>query len=51
VIEGPLAVTHSVLAFSMLALVVLHAAAALKHQFRDRDDVLKRMLPWTKLPT
>jgi cytochrome b561 len=30
---------------------VLHAAAALKHQFRDRDDVLKRMLPWTKLPT
>jgi cytochrome b561 len=50
-IEGPLAVTHSILAFSMLGLVVLHAAAALKHQFRDRDDVLKRMLPWTKLPT
>lgn len=51
VIEGPLAVTHSVLAFSMLLLAVLHVAAALKHQFRDRDDVLKRMLPWTKLPT
>ena len=51
VIEGPLAVTHAVLAFSMLALVVLHVAAALKHQFRDRDDVLKRMLPWTKLLT
>jgi cytochrome b561 len=50
-IEGPLATTHAVLAFSMLGLVILHVAAALKHQFRDRDDVLKRMLPWTKLPT
>src|SRR5262249_34262321 len=50
VIEGPLATTHAVLALSMLGLVVLHAAAALKHQFRDKDDVLKRMLPWTKLP-
>ena len=51
VIEEPLAVAHSLLALAMLGLVVLHAAAALKHQFRDRDDVLKRMLPWTKLPT
>jgi cytochrome b561 len=50
-IEGPLAATHSVLAFSMLALMGLHAAAALKHHFRDRDDVLKRILPWTRLPT
>jgi cytochrome b561 len=50
-IEGPLATTHAVLALSMLGLVALHAAAALKHQFRDRDAVLKRMLPWTKLPT
>jgi cytochrome b561 len=51
VIEGSLAVTHSLLALAMLGLVALHVAAALKHQFRDRDDVLKRMLPWTKLPT
>jgi cytochrome b561 len=50
-IEPPLAVTHSVLAFSMLVLLGLHVAAALKHHFRDRDDVLKRMLPWTKLLT
>ena len=50
-IEEPLAVTHSLLAVAMLGLVALHAAAALKHQFRDTDDVLKRMLPWTKLPT
>jgi len=28
-----------------------NAAAALKHHFKDRDDVLKRMLPWTKLRT
>lgn len=50
-IEGPLAGAHGVLALSMLVLAGLHAAAALKHHFRDRDDVLKRMLPWTKLPT
>jgi len=50
-IEGPFATAHAILALSMLGLVALHAAAALKHQFRDRDDVLKRMLPWTKLPT
>jgi cytochrome b561 len=50
-IEGPLAGTHGALAFSMLVLAGLHAAAALKHHFKDRDDVLKRMLPWTKLPT
>ena len=50
-IEGPLAVTHSLLALAVLGLLVLHVAAALKHQFRDKDDVLKRMLPWTKLPT
>ena len=49
VIDGQLATTHAILALSMLALVVLHAVAALKHHFKDRDDVLKRMLPWTKL--
>lgn len=32
----------------MLVLVVLHVAAALKHHFRDRDDVLARMLPFLK---
>lgn len=38
---------HEVFAFSMLGLVGLHAAGALKHRFVDRDpqlDVLKRML-------
>jgi cytochrome b561 len=51
VLDGQLATAHAVLALSMLVLVVLHAAAALKHHFKDRDDVLKRMLPWTKLRT
>jgi cytochrome b561 len=32
----------------MLALVALHAAAAIKHHAVDRDDVLHRMLPLIK---
>jgi len=34
-------------AFSTLfVLAVVHVAAALKHHWFDRDDVLRRMLPW-----
>ena len=40
-----LGTVHAVLNYSMLALVVAHIAAALKHQFIDRDGVLARMLP------
>ncbi len=36
---------HEVLTTGMLILVLLHFAAALKHHFIDKDDVLKRMLP------
>ncbi|MEC4720223.1 cytochrome b [Noviherbaspirillum sp. CPCC 100848] len=36
---------HYWLNMTLLALFVLHVAAALKHQFIDRDGVLKRMLP------
>lgn len=36
---------HEFLNMLMLALVVLHAAAALKHHVVDRDDVLTRMFP------
>jgi len=36
---------HEALAFSLLALVSVHAAAALKHHLLDNDDVLHRMLP------
>ncbi|WP_353092004.1 cytochrome b [Methylibium sp.] len=36
---------HAILAYTLLALVVLHVAAALKHQFIDRDGLLARMRP------
>jgi cytochrome b561 len=29
----------------LLGFIVLHVAGALKHQFIDRNDILKRMLP------
>ena len=37
---------HFFLNKTLLALIALHIAAALKHYFIDRDDVLQRMLPW-----
>jgi cytochrome b561 len=37
---------HWALAFGGAALIVLHVAAALKHQFVERDGVLGRMLPF-----
>lgn len=40
---------HVILNYTMLLLVIIHAAAALKHHFVDRDDVLLRMLPFVKL--
>lgn len=36
---------HEILFNVLLALAILHVIAALKHQFIDRDRVLKRMLP------
>jgi cytochrome b561 len=36
---------HEVLFNVLLAVAILHAAAALKHHFWDRDDVLRSMLP------
>ncbi len=35
---------HQYLAYFLIALVVLHAAAALKHHFIDRDATLRRIL-------
>ena len=51
VLDDQLATIHSLLALPLLVLVSLHTAAAIKHHFKDRDDVLKRMLPWTRLPS
>jgi cytochrome b561 len=43
---------HTLLNYSMAALVVAHLGAALKHHFIDRDEVLARMVPFLgKKPT
>ncbi|HEV7715489.1 MAG TPA: cytochrome b [Steroidobacteraceae bacterium] len=39
---------HATLAWILVGVAVLHAAAALKHHFVLKDDVLRRMLPFTK---
>ena len=39
---------HRVINYSFGVLVAVHVAAALKHHFIARDEVLARMLPWIK---
>jgi cytochrome b561 len=36
---------HHFMAWTLATIAVIHLAAALKHHFFDRDDVLRRMLP------
>jgi len=36
---------HKILAYTMAAIVVVHVAGAFKHQFVDRDGLLRRMWP------
>jgi cytochrome b561 len=44
-----LRLAHRSINYALAAVIVLHAAAAaLKHHFIDRDDVLRRMLPRSK---
>jgi cytochrome b561 len=40
--------THDTLSLLLLSIAILHILAALKHHFWNKDDVLKRMLPFTK---
>jgi cytochrome b561 len=40
--------THQTMSWLLLALAILHILAALKHHFWNKDDVLRRMLPFTK---
>ncbi len=40
--------THVVLGNVLVAVALLHIAAALKHHFWNKDDVLRRMLPSVK---
>lgn len=44
-LAGALKLAHQGLNFALLALVVVHVAAAVKHQFVDGDGLLRRMLP------
>ena len=37
--------THTIIAWILIALIVLHIAGALKHYFIDKDHVLQSMLP------
>ncbi|HXN09775.1 MAG TPA: cytochrome b, partial [Steroidobacteraceae bacterium] len=39
---------HGLLAFTLMLVVLLHAAAALKHHYFDRDATLRRMLSWSR---
>jgi cytochrome b561 len=39
---------HQILATTLFFLAILHILAALKHHFWNKDDVLKRMLPFVK---
>ena len=41
--------THEILGNLMILLLLIHVGAALKHHFWDRDSVLVRMLPFTRL--
>ena len=42
---GPAHFIHTTLAWLMIGLAVLHIAAALKHHFIDKDNILARMMP------
>lgn len=41
--------THELMGSAMILLLLVHVAAALKHHFWDRDSVLRRMLPFTRV--
>ena len=43
-----LRMTHRSLSWLLFAIATLHILAALKHHFWNKDDVLTRMLPFTK---
>ncbi|AOY92773.1 cytochrome b [Cupriavidus sp. USMAA2-4] len=47
-LKAALKPAHEWLNYLMAAIVVVHAAAAVKHQFVNRDGTLARMLPFLK---
>lgn len=48
-VAGRFQLLHEIGAKLFIALIVLHIAAALKHHFKDRDDILSRMAPWVRV--
>lgn len=44
-VEAQIKTVHDLAGKLMIGLLVLHVAAALKHQFVDRDQLLARMIP------
>lgn len=50
-VEAVLKLVHAYGAYALIALVVVHSAAALRHHFVKRDDVLLRMLPRRRKPS
>ncbi len=44
-----MAEAHTVVAWILIVLLVLHILGALKHEYINKDDVLKRMLPGRKM--
>ncbi len=50
-IEDAMAETHELLAWMAYALIVLHVAAALKHQLWNKDGLIWRMAPFAALKT
>ena len=49
--EGVAKWVHAYGAYLLIALVLLHAAAALRHHFLLRDDILARMVPGLRAPS
>jgi cytochrome b561 len=47
-LEKQVGEVHMLLAYGMMILIVGHIAAALKHQFWNRDEVLGHMLPFAR---
>ena len=47
-LEGAMETTHEYMAYAIIALLLLHIGAALKHHLVEKDDVLTRMIPMLK---
>lgn len=44
-VQALLKVVHEWLGYGLIAVICLHASAALQHHFYHKDDILRRMLP------